>query len=602
MQINLKTKILGVTIVPALSGMIILAAVLLFLLKTGGDTLATNVRNNAEKAVGDKLKGQIEVAANLLKSAKREGLSDEQQLKMLKKLRFGNGGYIWVHSFDSSNPGAPKMIMHPIKPALDGKDLSGLVDKNKFKRINYRGHIYPNSAPEVSQVPATALFVEMNRAVANAGGGVVRYYWPKPNGEPGVGYLKMSYVKKVNGGNWVLGTGEYADNIDHMVASQQETIENITSTIMWSLIGVSIGVIIMMLAASLVLTKQIVDPMINLSNIVENMAKGDFAQDVDIDRKDEIGQMADAVKAVSRFQTERAALADAIGNGDLTVDVKIVSERDSLGHALQKMVGSLRQVVSSVMSSATQINSGTSQVSDASGALSQGATEQAASIEEISSSMTELGSQTRQNAENATQANTLSVSTRDSAEHGSDQMAGMVDAMAKIGESSKEIAKIIKVIDDIAFQTNLLALNAAVEAARAGKYGKGFAVVAEEVRTLAARSAKAAKETSELIEGSGVAVNEGVKMSQKTAEALEGIVGSARKTADLVGEIAAASNEQAQGIAQINIGLDQIDKVTQQNTASAEETASAAEELSSQTHELKRMMGWFKTGNQNQFM
>jgi methyl-accepting chemotaxis protein len=310
----------------------------------------------------------------------------------------------------------------------------------------------------------------------------------------------------------------------------------------------------------------------------------------------EISALFKSLEKMRRGLRQRAEVLKAIASGDLTVQVVPLGQDDMLGNALHDMNSKLVSIVSQTIVSANQINTGTAQVADASSALSQGATEQASSIEEISSSMAELGSQTSQNAENATQANALSISTRDSAEKGAGQMNSMVEAMSKIGDSSKEIAKIIKVIDDIAFQTNLLALNAAVEAARAGKYGKGFAVVAEEVRTLAARSAKAAQETSELIEGSANAVEEGVAISQKTESALAEIVDSARKTADLVGEIAAASSEQAQGIAQINLGLDQIDKVTQQNTASAEETASAAEELSGQASELKNMMKWFKTG------
>jgi methyl-accepting chemotaxis protein len=226
--------------------------------------------------------------------------------------------------------------------------------------------------------------------------------------------------------------------------------------------------------------------------------------------------------------------------------------------------------------------------------MSQGATEQASSLEEITSSINEIAAQTRQNAENASLANRLAGEARESAEKGNGQMSQMVGAMQEINASSQSISKIIKVIDEIAFQTNLLALNAAVEAARAGRHGKGFAVVAEEVRSLAARSAKAARETAEMIEGSAKKVEGGMHIASLTAEALKQIVAAAARVSDLVAEIAASSNEQAQGVAQISTGLGQIDQVTQQNTAHAEESASAAEELSSQSIMMLQLIGTFK--------
>ena len=284
----------------------------------------------------------------------------------------------------------------------------------------------------------------------------------------------------------------------------------------------------------------------------------------------------------------------AKGNFGVRVEGDYQGDHALIKNALNSTVDSINNTLFQVKEAVTQVNAGASQVADSSMSLSQGATEQAASLEEIGSSMVELASQTRTNAENAAQANKLTVGARSAAEQGAQQMNRMVVAMQEIDDASRSIAKIIKVIDDIAFQTNLLALNAAVEAARAGRHGKGFAVVAEEVRNLAGRSAKAAMETNELIAGSVRKVGNGMEIADRSAEALKDIVSSATKAADLVGEIAAASNEQAQGIAQVNQGLGQIDSVTQQNTANAEETASASEELSAQAAHLSRTLAGFR--------
>ena len=300
--------------------------------------------------------------------------------------------------------------------------------------------------------------------------------------------------------------------------------------------------------------------------------------------------------AVTTPLNETGNVLKLAANNDLTGEVtgSYQGQFADLKNNVNQMIHTLDTALSQVASSVSQVNTGAEQISDASQSLSQGATEQASSLEEITSSMAEIASQTKANAENATQANALSNAAREAAEAGSKKMDGMVEAMTNINSSSQQIAKIIKVIDDIAFQTNLLALNAAVEAARAGQHGKGFAVVADEVRNLAGRSAKAARETADLIEDSNTKVSNGLEMAQDTSKSFTLIVDGVVKASDLVGEIAAASNEQAQGVSQVNIGLSQVDQVTQQNTANAEETASAAEELRGQSQELQNQIGLFK--------
>ncbi len=287
--------------------------------------------------------------------------------------------------------------------------------------------------------------------------------------------------------------------------------------------------------------------------------------------------------------------AEKIADGDLNVDVK-QNSRDEIGmlaSAFKRMSDNLNDVISSISSAAEQVSAGSRQVSDSSVELSQGATEQASSIEELTASLEEISTQTRLNAENAAQASSLAENVKTIALNGNKHMKEMLNAMDDINDSSSNISKIIKVIDEIAFQTNILALNAAVEAARAGQHGKGFAVVAEEVRNLAARSANAAKETTDMIEGSIRKVEGGTKIANETAEALGLIVDGVAKAADLVGNIAEASNEQAAGIEQINQGIMQVSQVIQANSATSEESAAASEELSSQAEVLSEQVERF---------
>jgi methyl-accepting chemotaxis protein len=298
------------------------------------------------------------------------------------------------------------------------------------------------------------------------------------------------------------------------------------------------------------------------------------------------------VQPVNEAQTVLQKVAD----GDLQVGMagNYQGGYSALKDALNTALDSFNVVLGEINTAAAQVTAGSSQVSQGSQALSQGATEQSATMEEITASVTQIAAQTKTNAVNANQANELAQLAKENAVQGNDRMQAMVKAMSDINESSTNISKIIKVIDEIAFQTNILALNAAVEAARAGQYGKGFAVVAEEVRNLAARSANAAKETTDMIEGSISKVGIGTRIANETAAALNQIVNGVTQTVGLVGEIALASNDQATGIAQINQGIAQVSQVIQGNTATVEESAAASEELTAQAHLLQEMVGRFK--------
>ena len=315
-------------------------------------------------------------------------------------------------------------------------------------------------------------------------------------------------------------------------------------------------------------------------------------------RTDEFGEIASAFNTLLQSQEAKVNLAKATARGDLTVDIRPASDQDELGLALLEMKNSLADIVTQALESSSQVNSGAGEVSDSSQSLSQGATEQAASLEEISSSVNQLVAQVQKNADNAAEANTIAESAQRSAGTGTEAMSQMITAMGEIRDSSRSISNIIKVIDEIAFQTNLLALNAAVEAARAGQQGKGFAVVAEEVRNLAGRSAKAARETSELIENSVQKVEWGAEIAAQTEEALQQLVDNSNKSGALIKDISRSTSEQSAGLTQVGQALGQIDSVTQQNTANAEETAAASEELSSQADLLRQSLSRFKLAAQ----
>ena len=301
-------------------------------------------------------------------------------------------------------------------------------------------------------------------------------------------------------------------------------------------------------------------------------------------------------RVLSRNLADVIMVAQALGSGDLTARSSVTSndEVGQLGQAFNSMGEQLHQTVTVVRETVDGVSAGAEQITKANEDLSQRTSEQASALEETSASMEEMISTVKQNADNAKQANQLAIAARNVADEGGLVTTRAVDAMGEINKSSKKIADIITVIDEIAFQTNLLALNAAVEAARAGEHGRGFAVVAAEVRNLAQRSATAAKEIKGLINESIQRVTDGSELVNQSGKTLGEIVTSVKRVTDIIAEITAASQEQASGIDQVNKAIMQMDETTQQNAALVEETTSASQSMKDQAKELMRQVAVFK--------
>ncbi len=310
--------------------------------------------------------------------------------------------------------------------------------------------------------------------------------------------------------------------------------------------------------------------------------------------KDEIGKSIVASRSLIMHITNVSQVLETIAEGDLSGEVVALSPKDTLGNSIMKMQDNLNNLLTEINNATSQVATASRQISDGAQALAQGSTEQAASVQELSSSISDIADSTRDNAGLAAKAADLSGTIRSNAQKGSSQMDEMMQAVRDINEASKNINSVIKVIDDIAFQTNILALNAAVEAAHAGEHGKGFAVVAEEVRSLAAKSVEAAKDTSNLISNSMEKADLGARIADETAASLSEIVTGINESTSLINDIARASEEQSSAIKQINIGIDQVAQVVQQNSATSQESAAASEEMNSQSETLNMLVAQFK--------
>lgn len=370
-----------------------------------------------------------------------------------------------------------------------------------------------------------------------------------------------------------------------------DTIENKLNEDAMTFSLLVVGLLVIIIAALFIVFKgTIIEPTHRIVKMMMAISEGDLNHRLNPKSNDEFGQISRVLdNFADNLKLEVIEAFQKLSKGDFTFEAEGV-----IKDPLQQANDSLNNTIVQVQTTSEIINSGASKLVDSSQTLSEGTTSQAAALEEFAHSMETLASRTQQSTENAMNANKLSETSREHAENGNQQMDQMQRAMEEINLSSENISKIIRVIDEIAFQTNLLALNAAVEASRAGRYGKGFAVVAEEVRSLAQRSAEAAKETTEMIEDAIRKVKAGTQIADETASVLEKIVSSVTEATAIIDQISIASNEQSTKINEINTGLSHVNTVIQHNSQVASENASISEKLFAQSQALKEMVAHFK--------
>ncbi|CAN7658010.1 methyl-accepting chemotaxis protein [Rhizobium sp. LjRoot30] len=521
--------------------------------------------------------------------AQRSALSE------LEKVKYGESGYLWVNDLNQI------VLMHPIKPELNGQDVTGMKDPN-----------------------GKALFVEFVKVAKAQKSGFVDYIWPKPGIKEPV--RKLSHVALFEPWGWVVGNGVYIDDLD---AKFWKTAR--------SALWIAIVGAIVMLAGAFSIIRSVTRPLARLREAMNRIAAEDFAAKVpDIDRRDEVGEMARTLGALrdsvndrvqSRLadsEAQRALLDDEraeaeriralhAGNLDLvvtelgaglarlaecnirmTLDEPFPGDFERLRQDFNNSIATFQATLEQVLVQTGALQTNGQEMHTAADNLAKRTEQQAAALEQTSAALEQVAATVKASSERTQETRRLVVDAKKCAVASGEIVRDTVDAMRRIETASDEINQIIGVIDEIAFQTNLLALNAGVEAARAGEAGKGFAVVAQEVRELAQRSARAAKEIKSLISNSAVAVSAGVRLVGETGASLDQIEGFVAAIDSNVDAIATAAAEQSVGLQQISSAVNDIDQMTQQNASMVQETTAISFTLSEGANLLASLVGRFK--------
>lgn len=508
-----------ITVTRRLGGLVVLATLsILGLAFSMSYTERTMLIQERQSAVRQTVEIAHGVVQQFYDQAQQGDISQEaaQKLAMqaIAKLRYSGTEYFWINDMH------PRMVMHAVRPQLDGQDLTDNKDPT-----------------------GRSLFVDFVNIVKKDGAGFHTYLWPMPGSDAPV--EKVSYVMGFEPWGWVLGSGVYIDTVQAAFSQRLQ----------WA-VGGSLLLALLLLGSGWFIARSI----------------------------------------LQQLGTEPAALlrmTEKMAQGDLSTALTDQSHTHSVLYGLESMRANVANIVQGVRRGAERVAMASQEISQGNHDLSTRTEEQASALEQTAASMEQLGSTVRQNADSARQANQLAVNASHVAQQGGQVVQEVVHTMRGINEASQRIADIISVIDSIAFQTNILALNAAVEAARAGEQGRGFAVVASEVRSLAQRSAEAAKEIKTLISTSVERVALGTSLVDRAGSTMADVVASIRHVNDIVGEISAASAEQSAGVSQVGQAMTQMDHNTQQNAALVEQSAAAALSLQTQAEQLVQAVSVF---------
>lgn len=568
---TIKQKILSLGIITNIFLSALIFSIVFYTTQQQNDTRLQNLETLliAEKKsyLQDIVKNAFDILASYAEST--EEADPAVIIKLLSQPRYDVDQSAYFFAYQINGDGTYNFAFHATQPQLNGKKTN--ID-----------------APDINGVKFRRELIEG----ALKGGAFVSYMYAKgkeDNQQP-----KLSYSLHLKKWNWVLVGGIYLDNVAAAREANAQQLRRELRTVLITISLVSLAVIALTILVTLYFGNFIARPIIAITDTISRIADGSTDLAVKEDQQAEIGAMQKSLQKLVDSFIAKSAFANAVAAGDLSYRIEASSAKDTLGNALFTMRENLIALINNINEIAGGVVSGAKEVMNASNTLSEGATNQAAAAQEINSSLTIIRDETDQNAHDALQAESVISATEEVTQKGVSSFDYLDQAMRTITQSSQEIHKVIKTIDEIAFQTNLLALNAAVEAARAGKYGKGFKVVADEVRSLANKSAQAAKETSELIEHSISSITQGENVTDNTRQSLTQISGKIKDLTVLAIKIAQSSKDQAAKISEITDAVEQISKVTQSNAAQSEETSASAQELHSLATRLKSTVEHFK--------